>query len=73
MGIGDGDSGGDTSSVSMDDLKKLETTLTSSMDSQLKELREIMAQLLEANEAPASPSPEDNASAAQHRVGEGNC
>ena len=48
MGIGDGDSGGDTSSVSMDDLKKLETTLTSSMDGQLKELREMITQLLEA-------------------------
>ena len=73
MGNGDGDSGGDKSLVSMDVLKRLETTLTSSMDTQLKKLREMMAQLLEANKSPAPPSPEDNASAAQNRVGEGNC
>ena len=43
MGDGDGASGGDTSPVSMDDLKKVEPTLTSSMDAQMKELRDMMA------------------------------
>ena len=72
MGDGDGTSGGDTIPVSMDDLKKLETSLTSSMDAQMKELRSMMAQLLNANNAPAPPSLEDNASATQVEEGEGS-
>ena len=53
--IGDENSGGNTSPVSMDDLMKLETSLTSSMDAQLKELREMMMQLLNGSK----PSPPD--------------
>ena len=68
---GDENSGGNTSPVSMDDLKKLETSLTSSMDAQLKELREMMTQLLNGSKPPASSSLEVNASATQGEEGEG--
>ena len=71
MGDGDGTSSGNTSPVSMDDLKKLETSLTSSMDAQLKKLRDMMTQLLNDSKPPASSSPEVNASAAQSGEGEG--
>ena len=52
MGDGDENSSGNTSPVSMDDLKELETTLTSSMNAQLKELREMMTQLLNGSTPP---------------------
>ena len=39
MGEGNGVSDGGTPPVSMDDLKSLETTLTSSMNTQMEELR----------------------------------
>ena len=70
MGDGDATSGGN-SPGSMDDLKKLETSLTSSMDTQMKELRDMMAQLLNANKSPTAPSLEFNASAALDGVGDG--
>ena len=72
MGKEDGNMSGDTTPVSMDDLKELETTLTSSMNAQLKELRDMMAQLLNGSTPPppASPSLEVNASAAQSGEGE---
>ena len=48
----------------MDDLKKMETSLTSSMEKQMNELRDMIAQLMKAKDtAPpstlGSPSPED--------------
>ena len=51
----------------MDDFKKLEA----SVGAQMEELRAMMAQLLNANKAPASPSLEVNASATQVEEGEG--
>ena len=66
----DGNTSGDTTPVSMDDLKELETTLTSSMNAQLKELHDMMTQLLNGSTPPASPSLEVNASAAQGGEGE---
>ena len=71
MGDGNAMLGGNTSPVSMDDLKELETTLTSSMNAQLKELREMMTQLLNGSKPPASSFLEVNASAAQSGEGEG--
>ena len=68
MGIEEGDMGANTSAVSMDDLKKLEATLTSSMETQMKEMREMMAQILQASKAPAFPTPEDSASAAKIKL-----
>ena len=70
MGDGDATLGGDTIPVTMDDLKNLETTLTSSMNTQMKELRDMMAQLLNANIPPAAPSLEVNDSAVQSGEGE---
>ena len=81
MGIQEGLGGDNTSGVSMDDLKKLEANLTSSMETQMKEMREMIAQILQASKAPASPNPEDSASAAKDiasaksgevKVGEGS-
>ena len=69
MGDGDDASGGSTPPVSMDDLKNLETSLKSSMDTQMEELRAMMRQLLNGNKPPAAPSLEANASATQ--IGEG--
>ena len=70
MGDGDGVLGGGTPPVSMDDLKSLETTLTSSMNTQMEELRAMMRQLLNANNPPVAPSLEANASAAHSGEGE---
>ena len=69
MGDGDDVTGGSTPPVTMDDLKNLETSLKSSMDTQMEELRAMMRQLLKANKPPATSSLEANASAAH--VGEG--
>ena len=52
MGEGDGATGGSTPPVSMDDLKNLETSLTSSMNTQMEELRAMMRQLLNGNKPP---------------------
>ena len=49
MGDGDDASGGSTPPVSMDDLKNLETSLKSSMDTQKEELRAMMRELMKAN------------------------
>ena len=68
MGIEEGDTGANTSAVSMDDLKKLKATLTTSMETQMKEMREMMAQILQASKAPAFPTPEDSASAAKVKL-----
>ena len=70
MDDGDGASGGGTPPVSMDDLKNLETSSKSSMDTQMEELRAMMRQLLNGNKPPAAPSLEANASAAQSGEGE---
>ena len=69
MGDGDGVSGGSTPPVTMDDLKSLETSLKSSMDAQMGELRAMMRELMKANMPPTTSSLEANASAAH--VGEG--
>ena len=42
MGDGDDVTGGSTPPVTMDDLKSLETSLKSSMDTQMEELRSMM-------------------------------
>ena len=60
MGDRDGASCGVTPPVSMDDLKNLETTLTSSMTTQMEELRAIMRELMKANKPPATSSLEAN-------------
>ena len=70
MGDGDGVSGGETPPVSMDDLKSLETSLTSSMNTQMEEVRAMMRQLINANKPPATSSLEANASAAHSGEGE---
>ena len=62
------DIGAVTSGVSMDDLKKLETSLTSSMETQMNELREMMAQILKASKVLVSPPPEDSASAVRDKA-----
>ena len=61
---------GATTPVSMDDLKNLETSLTSSMNAQMAELRAMMAQLLAASPPPAATSLEVNASAVVSGEGE---
>ena len=70
MGDGDGASGGGTPPVSIDDFKNLETILTSSMNTQMEELRAMIRQLLNANKPPAASSLEANASAAHSGEGE---
>ena len=70
MGDGDDVTGGITPPVSMDDLKNLETSLKSSMDTQMEELRAMMRQLLKANKPPATSSLEANASATHDGEGE---
>ena len=69
MGATNEDSGSKASDVFMDDLKKLEDNLRSSMDSQLKELHDMMSQLLQKGNAPASQPVEENTSAAQSGEG----
>ena len=70
MGDGDDVTGGSTPPVTMDDLKYLETSLTSSMNTQMEELRAMMRELLKANKPPATSSLEANASATLEGEGE---
>ena len=70
MGDGDDVTGVSTPPVTMDDLKYLETSLTSSMNTQMEELRSMMRELLKANKPPATSSLEANASAAHDGDGE---
>ena len=58
MGDQEGD-GAAHGSVTMDDLKRLETTLTSSMETQMREMREMIMQLMSPNRATPPPHPED--------------
>ena len=51
--------------VTMDDLNNLETSIRSTMDTQMKELREMIAQLLPKGVGPTPPPLEENSSAAQ--------
>ena len=60
MGDGDDAASGGTPPVSMDDLKSLETSLKSSMDTQMEELRAMMRQLLNTNKPSATSSLEAN-------------
>ena len=71
MGVTGEDSGSKASEVSMDDLKKLEHNLRSSMDSQMEELHDMMSQLLQKGNIPASPPLEENTSAGLNGEGEG--
>ena len=68
MGTHESDAGAATSAVTMDDLKELKISLTSSMETQMSELREMMAQILKASKAPAPTLPEDSTSAARDKA-----
>ena len=70
MGDGDDVSGGSTPPVSMDDLKNLETSFKSSMDTQMEELCAMMRELMKANKPPVTSSLEANASATLDGEGE---
>ena len=58
--------------VTMGDLKDLETSLRSTMDTQMKELREMIAQLLPKGVGPTPPPLEVNSSAAHATEAEGS-
>ena len=58
--------------VTMEDLKSLETTMKSSMDTQLKGLRDMIVQLLPKGSGSTPPPVEVNSSAAQAKEGEVN-
>ena len=64
MGDQEGD-GVARGSVTMDDLKRLETTLTSSMETQMREMREMIMQLMSPNRATPPPPSEDPPSSPQ--------
>ena len=51
----DGDKGVAGKPVSMDDLKAMETTLKSSMDAQMLDMREYFMELMHANAPPTPP------------------
>ena len=70
MGIEDENASVSGTSATMEDLKKMETSLNTSMEVQMNELREMIAQLMKAKDTTPS-SPPENSSADDQEDKEG--
>ena len=74
MGVEDENPSASGATATMDDLKKMETSLTSSMEAQMNGLREMIAQLMKAKDTAPSTSTTPETTAPEneeHKEGEG--